>query len=96
MMKINALPLALASCSILPGSSATPLAPLSTAAAAAQVLAAPQTTVSTLWSFAWLSLGLIVFLPGVRPVLLQLWNAIFGTLALPFLALQRKWGERSE
>lgn len=96
MMKINILPLALASCSILPGSSATSLAPLSTAAAAAQVLAAPQTTVNTLWSFAWLSLGLIVFLPGVRPVLLQLWNAIFGTLALPFLALQRKWGERSE
>lgn len=43
----------------------------------------------TVWRFGWLSLLLILFLPGVRAPLLSFWTAIFNALAIPFLALRR-------
>jgi beta-lactamase regulating signal transducer with metallopeptidase domain len=48
-----------------------------------------------LWSWAWLSILLLLFLPGIRQPLLVLWTAVFRALAIPFLFVRQKFDIRA-
>ncbi len=51
---------------------------------------------SNLWSWAWLSVLLLLFLPGIRQPMLTLWTAIFNALAIPFLFIREKFDTRAK
>jgi len=85
-------PLALlASCSLIPdtltgGPTAVPSIPS---------VDTIETVTSSAWRFAWLSLLLLIFLPGVKRPLLTFWTAVFRALSIPFMAV-RDWYESKQ
>jgi len=55
-------------------------------------IASPQ----SLWSYAWLSILLVLFFPQVRRPVTALWSAVFRALAVPFIAIRRKFDSRKK
>ena len=62
------------------------------AGATGGALAASGVTIDQIGNFAWLSVILVLFFPKMREPLVSLWTAIFGTLAIPFIAA-RHWAD---
>lgn len=50
----------------------------------------------SLWSYAWLSVLLVLFFPQVRKPVASLWSAFFRALAAPLVAIHRKFDSKEK
>jgi len=83
----------LPSCGILSSGFPRPSLPVAPPSGVVEsALAVSDSTLDQIGNFAWLSILLVLFLPGIRKPLVSLWTSIFGAFSVPFMAL-RKWYE---